>query len=90
MMGRWSEFRVVFGCQFSLVPRCEFVIVKSGEEVGPFRGILVGVSWLVIIVEVSSSALTISAHHSHITIFSTKLKLFANHLKTLNTTSLLK
>ena len=61
MMGRWSEFRVVFGCQFALMPRCEFVIVRSGEEVGPFRGILVGVSWLIIISEVFSSALTISA-----------------------------
>ena len=60
MMGRWSEFRVVFGCQFALMPRCEFVIVRSGEEVGPFRGVLVVVSWLIIISEVLSSALTIS------------------------------
>ena len=54
MMGTRSEFRVVFGCQFAL-------IVRLGEEVGPFRGILVGMSWLIIISEVLSSALTISA-----------------------------
>ena len=44
MMGRGSELRVVFDCQFALMPRCEFVIVRSGEEVGPLRGILFGVS----------------------------------------------
>ena len=61
MLGSWSEFRVVFGFQFALMTRCEFVIVRSGEKVGPFRRIFFGVSWLIIISEVLYSVLTISA-----------------------------
>ena len=61
MMGSWSKFRVPIGCQFAFMPRCKVAIVRSGEEVGQFRGTLIAVSWLISISEVLSSALTISA-----------------------------
>ena len=48
-MGRWSEFRVVIGCQLEFRPMCALVMVRSGEEGGPLEGILVGQSWLMTI-----------------------------------------
>ena len=46
MIGRWSEFRVVIGLQREPTVRCGEAIERSGEELGPVRGILVGSSSL--------------------------------------------
>ena len=44
MIGRWSEFRVVIGLQREPTVKCGEAIERSGEELGPVRGILVGSS----------------------------------------------
>ena len=46
IIGRWSEFRVVIGLQRETTVRCVEAIERSGEELGPVRGILVGSSSL--------------------------------------------
>ena len=63
-MGRWSEFRVVIGCQSESRPMCALVIVRSGEEGGPLEGILVGLSWLMTISVEPAKASTILAPRS--------------------------
>ena len=46
IIGRWSEFRVVIGLQGEPTVKCAEAIERSGEELGPVRGILVGSSSL--------------------------------------------
>ena len=46
MTGRWSEQRVVSGCQVAPTDRCGETIVRSGDELGPLFGTLVGESSL--------------------------------------------
>ena len=42
MIGRGSEFRVVIGLHIEPTVRCGEAIERSGEELSPVRGILVG------------------------------------------------
>ena len=46
IIGRWSELGVVIGLQREFTVRCAEDIERSGEELGPVRGILVGSSSL--------------------------------------------
>ena len=46
IIGRWSEFRVVIELQRDPAVRCTKTISRSGEELGPVHGILVGSSSL--------------------------------------------
>ena len=55
MAGAWSTF----GCQLALVPRRKLVIVRSGEEAGPFRGLVVAESWFIAINDVFFNVLNI-------------------------------
>ena len=49
---------MVLGTQLALIPRWELVMVRSGEEVGPLEGILVGLSWFITIKSLFSNAST--------------------------------
>ena len=67
-MGRWSELSDVMGCQLALRPIWLLVMVRSGEDVGPLEGILVGLSSLITMSVELSSAPTISAPRSAATV----------------------
>ena len=41
-ISRWSDFSVFSGCQVAPTVRCGKAIVRSGEELGPMFGGLVG------------------------------------------------
>ena len=49
------------GTQLALRPRWEFVMARSGDDVGPLRGTLVGLFWFITINAVISIASTIFA-----------------------------
>ena len=44
IIGRWSDFRVAIGLQREPTVMCVEAIERSGEELSPLRGILVGSS----------------------------------------------
>ena len=46
IFSRWSQFRVVIGLQREPTVRCADAVRRSGEELGPVRGFLVGSSSL--------------------------------------------